>query len=61
MSTGLLSTQGVKDVVKAFTILGTLVSIKALIDSQRPDDDKKEHTLILRRIEAALKSKGIID
>jgi hypothetical protein len=51
---------GINDFIKAFTILGSLISIKALIESQQPDD-KKEHILILRRIEASLKSKGIID
>jgi len=59
---------GIKDVVKAFTILGTIVSIKALIDSQRHTKTTgseistgTEQLKILHRIESSLKLKGIID
>jgi hypothetical protein len=57
---------GIKDVVKAFTILGAIVSIKTLIDSQRAkspskEDHSPEQLQILYRLEAALKRKGIID
>lgn len=53
---------GLKDAIKAFTLLGALVSIKAVIDSQRPDknDFRKEDHDTLLRIESALRRKGII-
>jgi hypothetical protein len=55
---------GLKDAIKAFTFLGALISIKALIDSQRERINKHDYTeedhFTLVRIERALKSKGII-
>lgn len=57
---------GINDIIKAFTILGSIISIKALIDSQstkhKPlSDEDSEQLQILRRLEFSLKRKGIID
>lgn len=57
---------GIKDVIKAFTILGAIVSIKTLIISQREksppvENHSSEQLQILYRLEAALKRKKIID
>jgi hypothetical protein len=55
---------GLKDAIQAFTILGALISINALIESQRErnikhDYSEEDHFAILR-IEKALRDKGIV-
>jgi hypothetical protein len=58
---------GFTDFIKAFTIIGSIISVKALIDSQRKKPTSKipsnieNNTHVLRRIEHGLRRKGIID